>query len=40
MLGGGVTVAALVAVNAAGSPIDPRTGELLGAGLLLPAGRP
>jgi L-aminopeptidase/D-esterase-like protein len=32
---GAVTVAALVAVNAAGSPIDPRTGELLGARLLL-----
>ena len=31
------TVAALVVVNAAGSPIDPRTGELLGAHLLLPA---
>ena len=34
------TVAALVAVNAAGSPIDPRTGELLGAHLLLPADGP
>jgi len=31
------TVAALVAVNAAGSPIDTSTGELLGAHLLLPA---
>jgi len=35
------TVAAIVAVNAAGSPIDNRTGELLGAHLLLPAdGQP
>jgi putative pantetheine hydrolase len=32
----GVTVAALVAVNATGSPLDPRTGELLAARLLLP----
>ena len=31
VLPGGVTVAALAVVNAAGSPIDPRTGELLGA---------
>lgn len=31
------TVAALVAVNAAGSPIDDATGQLLGANLLLPA---
>jgi len=35
VLDGDFTVAALVAVNAAGSPIDPRTGELLGARLLL-----
>jgi L-aminopeptidase/D-esterase-like protein len=35
-----VTVAALVAVNAAGSPIDPRTGELLGARLLRPEDAP
>ena len=35
------TVAALVAVNAAGSAVDDRTGLLLGANLLLPAdGRP
>jgi L-aminopeptidase/D-esterase-like protein len=34
------TVAALVAVNSAGSPIDDRTGELLGAHLLLPADGP
>jgi len=40
VLPGGVTVAALVAVNATGSPIDPRTGELLGARLLLPADAP
>ena len=37
---GGVTVAALVVVNAAGSPIDPRSGELLGARLLVPADGP
>ncbi len=36
----GITVAALVAVNAAGSPIDPLTGELLGARLLLPQDGP
>ncbi len=36
VLSSGVTVAALVAVNAAGSPLDPRTGEMLGARLLLP----
>lgn len=35
VLASGVTVSALLAVNAAGSPIDPRTGELLGARLLL-----
>jgi L-aminopeptidase/D-esterase-like protein len=34
------TVAALVAVNSAGSPIDDRTGELLGSHLLLPADGP
>jgi L-aminopeptidase/D-esterase-like protein len=37
VLPGGVTVAALAVVNAAGSPIDPRTGGLLGANLLLAA---
>jgi len=37
LLPGVGTVAALVAANAAGSPIDNRTGELLGAHLLLPA---
>lgn len=40
VLPSGVTVAVLVAVNAAGSPIDPETGELLGARLLLPADGP
>lgn len=35
VLPGGVTVAALVVANAAGSPVDPRTGELLGARNLL-----
>ncbi len=35
VLESGVTVSALLAVNAVGSPIDPRTGELLGARLLL-----
>lgn len=40
LLPSGVTVAALVAVNAAGSPIDPDSGELLGARLLLPADGP
>ena len=41
VLPNGVTVAALAVVNAAGSPIDPRTGELLGARLMFPAdGRP
>jgi L-aminopeptidase/D-esterase-like protein len=40
VLDGDFTVAALVAVNAAGSPIDPRNGELLGARLLLAADRP
>jgi L-aminopeptidase/D-esterase-like protein len=38
--GSGFTVAALVAVNAAGSPVDPSTGELLGARLLRPADGP
>lgn len=32
----GSVVAALVVANAVGSPVDPRTGELLGARLLLP----
>ena len=36
VLESGFTVAALAAVNAAGSPLDPRTGELLGARLMLP----
>lgn len=36
VLPGGATVAALAAVNAAGTPLDPRTGRLLGAHLLLP----
>ena len=36
-LAGGVTVAALVVVNAVGSPLDPRTGEFLAAALLQPA---
>jgi len=36
----GVTVAALAAVNAAGSPVDRRTGALLGGHLLLPADGP
>jgi len=40
VLAGSVTVAALAAVNAAGSPVDPRTGSLLGAGLLLAADGP
>ncbi len=40
VLDSGVTVAALIAVNAAGSPLDPRTGELLGARLLLPQDGP
>jgi L-aminopeptidase/D-esterase-like protein len=40
VLPGGVTVAALAVVNAAGSPIDPWTGELLGGRLLLPADGP
>jgi putative pantetheine hydrolase len=40
LLPGVGTVAALVAVNAAGSPVDSRTGELLGAHLLLPADGP
>src|SRR6478752_6266368 len=40
VLDGQITVAALVAVNAAGSPIDPASGGLLGARLLLPADGP
>lgn len=36
----GTVVAALVVVNASGSPIDPRTGELLGARSLLPGDAP
>ena len=36
VLSDGTTVAALVAVNAAGSPVDPATGELLGTRLGLP----
>ncbi|MHB1930483.1 MAG: P1 family peptidase [Acidimicrobiales bacterium] len=36
VLDGGVTVAALVAVNSAGSPVDAATGELWGAAFLLP----
>ena len=40
VLPGGVTVAALAVVNAAGSPLDPRTGELLGARLMFPADGP
>ncbi|SDP40006.1 L-aminopeptidase/D-esterase [Nakamurella panacisegetis] len=36
----GTVVAALVVTNAVGSPIDPRTGELLGARLLLAADGP
>ena len=37
---GGATVAALAAVNAAGSPLDPRTGGLLGEPWLLPGDAP
>ena len=40
VLVGGVTVAALAVVNAAGSPIDPRTGELWGARHLHPLDGP
>ena len=40
VLPGGVTVAAMAVVNAAGSPIDPRTGALLGAPLLQAADGP
>ena len=40
VLADGTTVAALVVVNAAGSPIDPASGELLGARMLLPADGP
>jgi L-aminopeptidase/D-esterase-like protein len=38
-LPGGVTVGALVVVNARGSPVDPETGALLGRAFV-PAGRP
>ena len=37
VLSDGSVVAALVVANAVGSPVDPRTGELLGARTLLPA---
>lgn len=40
VLSGGATVAALAAVNAAGSPLDPRTGGLLGEPWLLPGDAP
>lgn len=40
VLPGGTTVAALAAVNAAGSPLDPRTGGLLGEPWLLPGDAP
>ena len=40
VLPGGATVAALAAVNAAGSPLDPRTGGLLGEPWLLPGDAP
>jgi L-aminopeptidase/D-esterase-like protein len=40
VLAGDVTVAAMAVVNAAGSPIDPRTGDLWGARQLLPADGP
>jgi len=40
VLAGGGCVAALVAVNSSGSPVDPRSGRLHGAGLLLPGERP
>jgi len=40
VLPGGATVAALAAVNAAGTPLDPRTGTLLGAHLLRPEDAP
>lgn len=40
VLPGGATVAALAAVNAAGSPLDPRTGSLLGEPWLLPGDAP
>ncbi|GGL93546.1 P1 family peptidase [Nakamurella endophytica] len=40
VLGGTVTVAAMVVANAVGSPLDPRTGELLGARWLLPGDAP
>ena len=39
-LPGGIVVAALVVVNAVGSPLDARTGEFLAAGLLHPADTP
>ncbi len=40
VLPGGATVAALAAVNAAGTPLNPRTGSLLGAHLLLAPDAP
>ncbi|MBO0748797.1 MAG: P1 family peptidase, partial [Acidimicrobiaceae bacterium] len=40
VLGSGITVAALVAVNSGGSVVDPRTGELYGARYLLPGELP
>ncbi len=40
VLQNGTMVAALVVANAVGSPVDRRTGELLGARLLLPADSP
>lgn len=40
VLPGGATVAALAAVNAAGTPLDPHTGTLLGAHLLRPEDAP
>ena len=40
LLPDGATVAALAAVNAAGSPLDPRTGGLLGEPWLLPGDAP
>lgn len=40
VLPGGATVAALAAVNAAGNPLDPRTGTLLGEPWLLPGDAP
>ena len=40
VLAGGAAVAALAAVNAAGTPLDPRTGRLLGTHLLHPEDAP